>query len=185
VSAATPHGGAGPATGQAGLLDYPAGPGPRPSCGSSLGRFPEEVTFVYGHTHKPFTDRWSVPGFPGPGSTSPTPEGWVVDTPPRRPRVQAGAAVLVNDDLDGRLTAVLPAKPPERRPAPVQLLPTPGRQSAVGLAHRAGLQDRPGRGAVVGAVGVRPPKLVAQRHTGCTPPDRGPLAATLNALTGP
>jgi hypothetical protein len=50
------------AAGQAGLREYLQGP-VRGQLRQQLGHVPEEVTFVYGHTHKPFVDQWSVPGF--------------------------------------------------------------------------------------------------------------------------
>ena len=71
------------AAGQTGLRDYLEGP-VRGQLRQQLGQVPEEVTFVYGHTHKPFVDQWSVPGFPSPVA-SPTPEdgSW---TPRHQPR---------------------------------------------------------------------------------------------------
>ena len=85
------------AAGQAGLRDYLEGP-VRAQLRHELGSVPDEVTFVYGHTHKPFIDRWSVPGFPSPVHIANT-GGWVVDTTAPAP-VQAGVAVLVNENLD-------------------------------------------------------------------------------------
>ena len=85
------------AAGQAGLRDYLEGP-VRAQLRHELGSVPDEVTFVYGHTHKPFVDRWSVPGFPSPVHIVNT-GGWVVDTATPAP-VQAGVAVLVNENLD-------------------------------------------------------------------------------------
>jgi hypothetical protein len=75
------------AAGQAGLRDYLEGP-VRAQLRHELGSVPDEVTFVYGHTHKPFVDRWSVPGFPSPVHIANT-GGWVVDTAMPAP-VQAG-----------------------------------------------------------------------------------------------
>ena len=94
-----------------------------------LGRVPEEVAFVYGHTHKPFVDQWSVPGFPAPVSIANT-GGWVVDTAAPAP-VQAGVAVLVNENLDAASLQFY-RQSPGSAPVPVQLLPPPagGRPSA-------------------------------------------------------
>ena len=69
-----------------------------PSSRHELGFVPDEVTLVYGHTHKPFVDRlvsaWlsSLVYIANTG-------GWVVDTTAPAP-VQAGVAVLVNENLD-------------------------------------------------------------------------------------
>ena len=109
--------------GQAGLRSYLEGP-VRDQLRQELGRIPEEVSFVYGHTHKPFVDRWSVAGFPAPVRIFNT-GGWVVDTATPAP-VQAGVAVLVNDDLDaaslqfyrqGQPTRPAPSSSCRRRPA--------------------------------------------------------------------
>ena len=83
---------------------------------------PQEVTFVYGHTHKPFTDRWAVPGFPAPVRIFNT-GGWVVDTTEPAP-VQAGVAVLVNDELDA-VSLQFYRQGAEAARAGVQLLPPP------------------------------------------------------------
>jgi len=105
--------------GQAGLRDYLAG-----QVGQQLrkewGQIPQDVTFVYGHTHKPFVDRWSVAGFPSPVHIANT-GGWVVDTADPAP-VQAGVAVLVSEDLQA---ASLQFYRQGAAPAPVQLLPPP------------------------------------------------------------
>jgi len=85
------------AQGQAGLRTYLEGP-VRAQLKSEWGHIPEDVSFVYGHTHKPFVDRWPATGFPAPVRIFNT-GGWVVDTAQPAP-VQAGVAVLVNDALD-------------------------------------------------------------------------------------
>jgi hypothetical protein len=84
------------------------------------GEIPPDVTFVYGHTHKPFTDRWSVPGFPSPVRIVNT-GGWVVDTADPAP-VQGGVAVLVSEDLQA---ASLQFYRQGKAPAPAQFLPPP------------------------------------------------------------
>jgi len=76
---------------------------------------------VYGHTHKPFVGRWSVAGFPAPVRVFNT-GGWVVDTASPAP-VQAGVAVLVNDDLDA--ASVQFYRQGAAALSPVQLLPPP------------------------------------------------------------
>jgi hypothetical protein len=105
--------------GQAGLRDYLEGP-VRLQLRREWEEIPPDATFVYGHTHKPFTDRWSVPGFPSPVRIANT-GGWVVDTADPAP-VQAGVAVLVSEDLQA---ASLQFYRQGKTPAPVQLLPPP------------------------------------------------------------
>jgi hypothetical protein len=109
------------AAGQAGLRAYLEGP-VRGQIGHEWGDVPEEVTFVYGHTHKPFTDRWPVAGFPAPVRIHNT-GGWVVDTAAPAP-VQAGVAVLVNDELEAASLQFYRQGAPAA-PAGVQLLPPP------------------------------------------------------------
>jgi hypothetical protein len=109
------------AKGQAGLRGYLEGP-VRGQVRREWGEVPPEVTFVYGHTHKPFTDRWSVAGFPAPVRIFNT-GGWVVDTAEPAP-VQAGVAVLVNDDLDAASLQFYRQRTGPA-PVPVQLLAPP------------------------------------------------------------
>ena len=107
--------------GQAGLVDYLAGP-VRGQLRQEWGDLPGEVAFVYGHTHKPYVALRSVPGFPAQVSVANT-GGWVVDTAVPAP-VQAGVAVLVSESLD---TASLQfyRQDAGSAPVPVQLLPPP------------------------------------------------------------
>jgi hypothetical protein len=107
------------AAGQTGLREYLEGP-VRNQLRQEWGEVPEEITFVYGHTHKPFTDRWTVNGYPSSVRIANT-GGWVVDTATPAP-VQAGVAVLVNDDLE---TASLQFYRQGAGPVPVQFLPPP------------------------------------------------------------
>jgi hypothetical protein len=59
---------------------------------------PSEVSVVFGHTHKPFVEQWSLAGYPGPVTIANT-GGWVVDT--AGPAVTQGAVVvLIDDDLN-------------------------------------------------------------------------------------
>jgi hypothetical protein len=147
------------AAGQAGLRDYLEGP-VRGQLRQQLGHVPEEVTFVYGHTHKPFTDQWSVPGFPAPVYIANT-GGWVVDTATPAP-VQAGVAVLVNKDLDAASLQFY-RQGSGSAPVPVQLLPPPsgGQPSAwhIELASRIDPAAAPWSTLSESAA-----KLVAQRH---------------------
>lgn len=109
------------AQGQAGLRTYLEGP-VRGQVQQEWGHVPEKVSFVYGHTHKPFADRWTVPGFPAPVRIFNT-GGWVVDTALPAP-VQGGVAVLVNDDLDAASLQFY-RQGPIGTPSPVQILPPP------------------------------------------------------------
>jgi hypothetical protein len=109
--------------GQAGLRTFLQGP-VRSQMRQEWGHIPEEVSFVYGHTHKPFVDRWSVAGFPTGVSIFNT-GGWVIDTAVPAP-VQAGVAVLVNDHLDA---ASVQFYRQGTAASPVQLLPPPAGES--------------------------------------------------------
>jgi len=61
-------------------------------------RSPESLTFVFGHTHKPFQQPCPTERFPRGVHTYNT-GGWVVDTLDPVP-LQGGAAVLVDENLD-------------------------------------------------------------------------------------
>ena len=122
------------------------------------GRLPEQVKFVFGHTHKPFVATRTVPGLANPVRIFNT-GGWVVDTlvgraaargqpgPDRRvPRGGLRPAVQPGD-RPGRLPG-----PPRRRPArgtgPV--LPPPGRTHPAGddaVDHVLERRRGPGGGA--------------------------------------
>jgi hypothetical protein len=144
------------AAGQTGLRDYLEGP-VRGQLRQQLGQVPEEVTFVYGHTHKPFVDQWSVPGFPSPVAIANT-GGWVVDTATPAP-VQAGVAVLVNEDLDAASLQFYRQGP---GPVPVQLLPPAAGPPSAWHSELASRIDP--AGPPWAAVSESAAKLVAQRH---------------------
>jgi UDP-2,3-diacylglucosamine pyrophosphatase LpxH len=59
---------------------------------------PEDVTFVFGHTHKPFIESRTTPAFPTPVQVVNT-GGWVVDTPQRNP-VKGASVILIDDQLN-------------------------------------------------------------------------------------
>lgn len=59
---------------------------------------PKDVTFVFGHTHKPFQMALDQPEYARPVSVYNT-GGWVVDSPKTAP-LQGGAAILVDEDLN-------------------------------------------------------------------------------------
>lgn len=54
--------------------------------------------FVFGHTHKPFSDSWHLLGYPGAVSIANT-GGWVVDTSTVAP-CQGASVVLIDDELN-------------------------------------------------------------------------------------
>jgi hypothetical protein len=65
---------------------------------NELGSMPRELSFIFGHTHKPFQDELLVDGYPVPVGVFNT-GGWVLDEPTLMP-VQGCAAMLVSDELE-------------------------------------------------------------------------------------
>ena len=59
---------------------------------------PEDVTFVFGHTHKPFIESRTATAFAAPVQVVNT-GGWVVDTPQRNP-LKGASVVLIDDQLN-------------------------------------------------------------------------------------
>jgi hypothetical protein len=59
---------------------------------------PHQLTFVFGHTHKPFELSLAAQGYPGPVAVYNT-GGWVVDSLKPAPR-QGGAVILIDEDLN-------------------------------------------------------------------------------------
>ncbi len=59
---------------------------------------PKDLSFVFGHTHKPFEDRLPTPGFEEPVRVFNT-GGWAIDKPVIS-SVQGAAAVFIDDDCD-------------------------------------------------------------------------------------
>lgn len=64
-------------------------------------QMPEHLTFVFGHTHKPFTDRVVVPGVSRPVSVYNT-GGWVVDTS-HLSTVEGAAVLFIDEQLNTAL----------------------------------------------------------------------------------
>ena len=62
-----------------------------------VGR-PEELSFVFGHTHKPFAGVRSASGIAGPITVLNT-GGWVIDTPEVEPN-KGASIILVDEDLN-------------------------------------------------------------------------------------
>jgi hypothetical protein len=145
--------------GQSGLRDYLQGPVLN-QLRQEWGEVPENLCFVYGHTHKPFLARQALAGFPGAVDIVNT-GGWVVDT--SGPNLyQAGVAVLVNDDLD---TASLQfyRQTPGSAPSPVRLLDPP--EGVTPSAWQAELASRIDPAAEPwSSLAKSAADLVAQRH---------------------
>jgi len=59
---------------------------------------PDQATFVFGHTHKPFIHRNRASGLPGSVPVINT-GGWVVDTPKAEPH-KGAAVVLIDEELN-------------------------------------------------------------------------------------
>jgi hypothetical protein len=56
------------------------------------------VTFIFGHTHKPFVEQRTASAFPTPVNVINT-GGWVVDTPERNP-VKGAAMIVIDEQLN-------------------------------------------------------------------------------------
>ncbi len=65
---------------------------------NELAAMPRELSFIFGHTHKPFQDELLVDGYEVPVGIFNT-GGWVLDEPTLMP-VQGCAAMLVSDELE-------------------------------------------------------------------------------------
>ncbi|MGA9755367.1 MAG: hypothetical protein WBV23_09500, partial [Desulfobaccales bacterium] len=68
-------------------------------CIDRHGYTPREVTFVFGHTHKPFEEVRNFGAYLGDGVPVYNTGGWVVETEDPA-SLHGGAAVLLNDNLD-------------------------------------------------------------------------------------
>jgi hypothetical protein len=86
---------------ETGLRQYIEGPLWRQLAGECGGEVPEHVTFLFGHTHKPFVGTRDYAGFHEPVAVANT-GGWVVDTVEPMP-LHGGAVVLLDEDLAGVL----------------------------------------------------------------------------------
>lgn len=79
-----------------GLTSYLGGP-VATQVANEVGR-PRETTFVFGHTHKPFSDTRTVAPFSAPVGVVNT-GGWVVDSPEINP-LKGAALIVVDENLD-------------------------------------------------------------------------------------
>jgi UDP-2,3-diacylglucosamine pyrophosphatase LpxH len=59
---------------------------------------PDDITFVFGHTHKPFIESRGTTAFSSPVSVINT-GGWVVDTPQRNP-LKGASLILIDEKLN-------------------------------------------------------------------------------------
>jgi len=62
------------------------------------GQVPSDLTFIFGHTHKPFEDQKAFRGYPQPVKVLNS-GGWVVDTT-EPDTLHGGSIVVVDDDLN-------------------------------------------------------------------------------------
>ena len=81
--------------GREGLISYLTGPLARQIQGEMSNAMPNQVAFVFGHTHKPFERGMDLSGYKRPVPVYNS-GGWVVDTVTDQPT--QGAAVLLIDD---------------------------------------------------------------------------------------
>jgi hypothetical protein len=81
---------------QSGLSSYLDGPVSL-QASKEIGTL-DELTFIFGHTHKPFVQTHATSVFGGPVVVANT-GGWVVDTPNRNP-IKGASIILIDDDLN-------------------------------------------------------------------------------------
>jgi hypothetical protein len=163
------------AQGQAELRTYLEGP-VRGQVQQEWGHIPEKVSFVYGHTHKPFVDHWTVPGFPAPVRIFNT-GGWVVDTAlPARSKPES-QSLSTTTWMRPRCSSTGRARP--ARPAPSRSW-----HHQTASSHRPGIASwhrgstrrwspghrcrRPRRKRSPSATGSRPPPLPSATSAGPT-----------------
>jgi hypothetical protein len=114
-SAAAPLSG----SGWDGLRAYLEGPLARQTRSElHIDLLPEDFSFVFGHTHKPFLDRKEYLGYPGPVLLANT-GGWVVDRSVPYPS-HGGSAVLVSDDLEVAAIRMF-AQTENHQPSPITI----------------------------------------------------------------
>jgi len=81
-----------------GLWAYMEGPLRKQILGECNNTMPSKVTFVFGHTHKPFQEDMNFSGYPEWVNVYNT-GGWVVDSVDRQP-YHGGAVILIDENLD-------------------------------------------------------------------------------------
>jgi hypothetical protein len=124
-----------------------------------MGAVAPEVGFIFGHTHKPFVEDWSVRNYPGPVRLRNT-GGWVVDS--AGPALtQGGAAVLLDDELHAASLLFYRQSPDGGAEPPQVLAPASGEPNPLHAALAASVDPAAG---VWRAVAAAAADLVAQRH---------------------
>lgn len=109
----------------------------------SVGGAPPELTFVFGHTHKPFESLEASRSFAKPVTYVNT-GGWVVDSVEARP-LSGASVVLVDDGLECAALRVFDEPARGARPAPVRVAVDPRSPATPGPLHlrlRAHLSER-------------------------------------------
>src|SRR3989304_8283830 len=81
-----------------GLWSYMNGPLKEQIMTELKGNMPADVTFVFGHTHKPFQEDMNFKGYPAWANVYNT-GAWVVETVAPQP-LHGGAVVLIDNDLN-------------------------------------------------------------------------------------
>jgi hypothetical protein len=124
-----------------------------------MGAVAPEVGFVFGHTHKPFVEDWSVRNYPGPVRLRNT-GGWVVDSAGPAP-TQGGAAVLLDDELHAASLLFYRQRPDGGAEPPQLLAPADGAPNPLHVSLAASVDPAAG---VWRAVAAAAADLVPQRH---------------------
>jgi hypothetical protein len=141
-----------------GLRRYLEGP-LRQQLVQEMGSVPPEMAFVFGHTHKPFVEDWSVVNYPGPVQLRNT-GGWVVDSAGPAP-TQGGAAVLLDDDLNAASLVFYRQNRDGSADPPQVLAPASGRPNPLQAALVAAVDPAAGEWRAVAEASA---ELVVQRH---------------------
>jgi hypothetical protein len=124
-----------------------------------MGTVPAEVGFVFGHTHKPFVEDWSVVGYPGLVRVCNT-GGWVVDS--ADPAItQGGVAVLLDEDLNAASLQFYRQRSDGGTDPPQILAPASGQPNPLQTSLAAAIDPK---AEVWRAVAVASAELVAERH---------------------
>lgn len=114
---------------EAGLWAYMEGPLSEQILKETKGNMPAKVTFVFGHTHKPFQEDMNFYGYPEWTDVYNS-GGWVVDTVERQP-LHGGAVILVDENLDAiSLRMYNEAEDPNNYAVTVEQAKHPGDQTS-------------------------------------------------------
>jgi hypothetical protein len=127
----------------AGLRWYLDGPLAQQIKSERQGQMPEDVTFIFGHTHKPFEDYMPLVNYPEPVKIFNT-GGWVLDEPKMVP-LEGAAVVFVDDELN--IVSLRLYNDPLNQIEPTVHIPTsgayPAKTNALCTAVQAALQRYP------------------------------------------